>query len=384
MRRALRSFVLVAGLLGLLGLAACFDPPVRESVRLRFLPDGLAIVTSAVELDPLAQSEKNPALDRRLSDLRRDLLEGLDPWAQRFGAAEPAAERFSWEKHLGLLSGAKRSAVLDEPGKLRSVFADTALAVTYEVREDGTAELTIVPGTPSQATRKQRKDLERVLDDWSADVAEYLAATADLYGWLEDNPTRAEACLQALFGDILTEESLPAEGEAQPEDLSAEEQKRVDRVQEAMTKVLDVLLIPKGQDRSIDELSHLVYDPFPAPLSIQLPGEPLEVEGFEPSGSEDRVWSVDTPGLWVALRSLEERWVAPDPVMVYVEHKGPNAEGLDLSALLDAPRRVNRPLPNSLEIRKAIEERLKPAAAVYRAAWKTEPRSDDDKFSWED
>lgn len=380
MRRPFRSFLLVAGLFA---LAGCFDPPVRESVRLRFLPDGLAIVTSAVELDPLAQGEKNPALDRRLSDLRRDLLAGLDPWAQRFETVEPAAERFSWEKHLGLLSGARRSAVLDEPGQLRRVFADTALAVTYEVREDGTAELTIVPGAPSQATRKQRKDLERILDTWSADVAEYLAATADLYDWLEDNPTRAEACMQALFGDVLAEEDAGPKGETEQK-LSDEEQKRVDRVQEAMTKVLDVLLIPKGQDRSIDELSHLVYDPFPAPLSIQLPGEPLEVEGFEASGSEDRVWSVDTPGLWTALRSLEERWVAPDPVMVYVEHKGANAEGLDLSALLDTPRKVVRPLPNNLEIRRAIEERLKPAASVYRAAWKTEPRSDDDKFSWED
>lgn len=378
--RAFRILLLAAALLG---LASCFDPPVRESVRLRFLPDGLAIVTSAVELDPLAQGEKNPALDRRLSDLRRDLLAGLDPWAQRFEAVEPAAERFSWEKHLGVLSGARRSAVLDQPGQLRSVFADTALAVTYEVREDGVAELTIVPGAPSQATRKQRKDLERVLDDWSADVAEYLAATADLYDWLEDNPTRAEACMQALFGDILKEESPRPEDESEPK-LSAEEQKRVDRVQEAMTEVLDVLLIPKGQDRSIDELSHLVYDPFPAPLSIQLPGEPLEVEGFEPSASEDRVFSVDTPGLWEALRSLEERWVAPDPVMVYVEHKGANAEGLDLSALLDTPRRVVRPLPDSLEVRRAIEERLKPAAAVYRATWKTEPRSDNDRFSWED
>lgn len=381
MRRAFRTFVLAVVLLGLI---ACFDPPVRESVRLRFLPDGVAIVTGAVEINPLAQGEKNPALDRRLSDLRRDLLAGLDPWAQRFEAIDPAAERFTWEKHLGLLTGAKRSAVLDEPAKLRSVFADTALAVTYEVRQDGVAELTIVPGAPSQATRKQRKDLERILDAWSADVAEYLAATADLYDWLEDNPTRAEVCMQALFGDVLAEEEEAPPEEETDQELSAEEQKRVDRVQEAMTKVLDVLLIPTGQDRSIDELSHLVYDPFPAPLSIQLPDEPLEVEGFEASGSEDRVWSVDTPGLWAALRSLEERWVAPDPVMIYVEHKGADAEGLDLSVLLDTPRKVVRPLPNSLEIRRAIEGRLKPAASVYRATWKTEPRSDDDKFSWED
>jgi hypothetical protein len=379
MPRAFRPLVLAVSLLF---LASCFDPPVRESVRIRFLPDGMAMVTSAVELDPLAGSD-NPALERRLSDLRRDLLDGLDPWAKRFEAVEPAAERFTWEKHLGVLSGARRSAVLDDPGKLGSVFADTSLAVTYEIREDGTAELTIVPGTPSQASRKQRKDLEEFLGEWSADVAEYLAATADLYDWLEDNPTRAQACLLELFGDVIDENSLPAEGE-EPQALSPEEQKRVDRVEEAMGEVLSVLLIPSGQDRSIDELSHLVYDPFPAPLSIQLPGEPLEVEGFAPSGSEDRIWTVDNPSLWAALQSLEGRWVSPDPVMIYVKHKGPNAKGLDLSALLDTPRRVNRPVPNSLEVRRAIEERLKPASSIYRAVFRTVPGSEDDKFSWED
>jgi len=211
----LRPLVLATSLLL---LASCFDPPVRESVRIRFLPDGLAMVTSSVELDPLATSEKNPALERRLADLRRDLLDGLDLWARRFEAVEPAAERFTWEKHLGLLSGARRSAVLDGPGKLQGVFADTSLSVTYEIRE-GTAELTIVPGTPAQATRKQRKDLEELLGEWSADVAEYLAATADLYDWLEDNPTRTQACLMELFGGVIDESSLPAEGE-EPQALS--------------------------------------------------------------------------------------------------------------------------------------------------------------------
>lgn len=201
MPRVCRPLVLAVSLLL---LAACFDPPVRESVRIRFLPDGMAMVTSAVELDPLASTEQNPALERRLSDLRHDLLNGLDPWAKRFEAVEPAAERFTWEKHLGLLSGARRSAVLDDPGKLASVFADTSLSVTYEIREDGTAELTIVPETPAQASRKQRKDLEKFLDEWSADVAEYLAATADLYDWLDDNPTRAQACLLKLLGTSST------------------------------------------------------------------------------------------------------------------------------------------------------------------------------------
>jgi hypothetical protein len=93
---------------------------------------------------------------------------------------------------------------------------------------------------------------------------------------------------------------------------------------------------------------------------------------------------VDSPGLWSALRSLEERWVAPDPVLVYVEHKGSNAKGLDLSALMDAPRRVALPLPNSLEVKREIEARLKPAASVYRAVWETAPRDEGEEFSWEE
>jgi hypothetical protein len=384
--RPLRTFRRAGLALVLLLAVACFEAPVTESLRLRFLPEGPVIVTSSVELNPLAQEgERNPALDRRLADLRRDLLEGLDPWARRFDSIKPVAERFTWEKRLGQLTGARRSAVLDEPAALHDLFADTALSFSYEVREDGVAELTIVPGAPTQATRKQRRDLERALDEWSARIAEYLAATADLYRWLDDNPGRARACMLELFGDVLDEKSLPTEEEGEPEELSAEEQKRVDRVKEAMSEVFDVLLIPKGQDRSLDELSHLVYDSFPAPLTVQLPGEPLEVEGFEPSGDEkNRIWSVDTPGLWSALRSLEERWVAPDPVLVYVKHKRTNAEGLDLSALMDAPRRVVQPLPNSLEVKRAIEKGLKPAAAVYRAVWKTTPQSEDEEFSWEE
>jgi hypothetical protein len=367
----------------LLLLAACFDPPVRESVRLRFLPDGVVQVTSAVELSPFEDGgQSNPAVERRLTDLRRDLLEGLDPWARRFAAAEPVAERFSWEKRLGVLVGARRSVLLDEPRALGQVFADTALSVTYEIRGDGLAELTLVPGAPSQATRRQRKDMERALDEWTGKVAEYLAATADLYQWLDDNPDRARACFEELFGDVIDEESLADQEE--PQELSAEERKRVERVEEAMEGVLAVLLIPKGQDRSLDELSHLVYDPFPAPLTVQLPSDPLEVEGFELSAKDDRSWTVDTPGLWSALRSLEERWVAPDPVLVYVEHKGSNAKGLDLSALMDAPRRVALPLPNSLEVKREIEARLKPAASVYRAVWKTAPRDEDEEFSWEE
>ncbi|MFL6289779.1 MAG: hypothetical protein ACJ759_02675 [Thermoanaerobaculia bacterium] len=370
----------LAPALSLLLLAGCFDPPVKESVRLRFFPNGAVAVTDTVELDLLKDGENNPALERRMSDLRRDLLDGLDPWARRFAALEPVAERLSWEKRFNTLASARRSVLIAEPETLRGLFGDTSVAVSYSIAEDGTAELTLVPGVPAQATRRQRKDMERAVEEWSGHVAEYLAATGDLYAWLEDNPSRVRPCFRELFKELTVVE----EAEAIEEELSAEEQKKVQRVGDAMEKVFDVLLIPKGQDRSLDELSHLVYDPLPAPLSIQLPGEPFELEGFEKSGGEEKVWTVDSPGLWTVLRSLEERWIAPDPVMIYVAHRG---EGeLDLDELVETPRRYTQPLPNSLEVQRAVEERLKPASPLYRAVWKALPPGEDgdEEFSWED
>lgn len=363
-------------------LAGCFDPPVKETLRLRFYPNGLASISNAVELDLLAGDGKNPELTRRMTDLRRELLEGLDPWAQRFEDIEPVSERLSWEKRVGLLYSARRSALIEDPASLRDLFSHTALSVSYTVGEDGLAELAIAPGVPSQATRRQRKDVERALDEWSGHVAGYLAATGDLYAWLEDNPGRAEPCLAQLFNDLIEETG-------EKEELSPGERERIGRVQAAMEKVLDVLVIPKGQDRSMDELSHLVYDPFPAPLTIQLPGAPLEVEGFEPSGEEekkDNVWKVDNPGLWAALRSLEGRWISPDLVQIYVGHKDPNGKGLDLGVLLDLPRTYTPPMPNSLEVKRAIEERLKPSASVYRAVWQALPKeeADEAELSWEE
>lgn len=361
--------------LALLLLAGCFDPPVKESVRLRFFPNGAVGVTDTVELDLLKDGESNPALERRMADLRRDLLDGLDPWARRFESIEPVAERLSWEKRFGALASARRSVLIAEPDALRDLFGDTSVSVSYSIAEDGTAELVLVPGVPAQATRRQRKDMERAVEEWSGHVAEYLAATGDLYAWLEDNPSRARACFRELFSEMVEE--------AEEEELSAEEQKKVQRVGDAMEKVFDVLLIPKGQDRSLDELSHLVYDPFPAPLSILLPGEPLEVEGFQESDEEEKVWTVDSPGLWTALRSMEERWIAPDPVMIYVAHRQDG--DLDLDKLVEMTRRFAQPMPNNLEVRRAIEEKLKPASPVYRAVWQALPpaEAEDAEFSWE-
>lgn len=352
-----------------LTFVSCFEPPVQEDLRLRFLPNGAFVATRTIEItDP---QDSNPALARRLAATRQAVLDGTDAWAPRFASLEPGAERFSWEKRLGELHKATHSAVGIEPESLARLFSDTSLAVTYTVRpEDGTAELTIVPGSSARATRAQRKEVERTLGDWSDNVKEYLAASQKLYEYLDVQPDRAEACFSSLFKELLSE----GEGEM----LTPEEQGLVDRLNDTMENVLAVLLVPGGEDHSPDEISRLVFDPFPARLTVTLPGPPLEVEGFErKEGGELTVRGV---GLWDSLQSLEGRWISPDPVLVYVKNRG-QEDSFDLESFLAQPRRAE-PAPTAKEMRQALEAQLAPEP-FYRLTWAVQP-DDETPFAWEE
>lgn len=361
----------------LLFLSSCFDPPVREELRLRFLPNGAVVATSTVHIaDP--DDSTNPALARRLAETRQAILDGSDAWGTRIAAAEPAAERFSWEKRLGTVRSASRSAVFAEPAGLEAFFRDTALSVRYSIdSERGVAELAIVPGASARATRKQREETERTLGAWTAEIAEYLKAGQALYAYLEEEPDRAYACLGTLFGERLNEEEAK-----DLDELTPEERRRVDRLDEAMGRVLEVLAVPDGAAYSPDEVSQLVYDPFPARLTLKLPGAPLEVEGFLPG--EDGALAVPGHGLWEALRSLEGRWLSPDPVLFYIESARQEQDEVGFHAFLERPRQAapEHLLPSAREVRSAIEGSLKPAP-LYRASWRVDPR-DESEFKWEE
>jgi hypothetical protein len=371
--------LVLAGLflcLSLLVLSSCFDPPVREDLGLRFLPNGAVVATSTVRLtDP---QESNPALARRLAETRRALLEGSDAWSARYAAAEAAAERFSWEKRLGSLRSVTRSAVFAEPAGLEAFFRDTSVSVTYSIDpERGLAELAIVPGVSTRATRRQWEETERTLEAWSTAVAEYFKAGESLYAYLDDHPDRAHACLGSLFGERLDEEEAK-----DLEELTPEEQRRVDRLDDVMGKVLEVLAVPEGSAYSPDEVSQLVYNPFPARLTVKTPGKPLEVQGFLPG--EDGTLTVPSPGLWEALRSLEGRWLSPDPVLFYVESVQGEKSDFDLGAFLEKSRQTapEHLLPSGHEVRSALEARLKPAP-LYLASWRVNPQ-DESPFKWEE
>jgi hypothetical protein len=364
----------VLAVLLVLPLASCFEPPVREALLLRFLPNGAVVATSTVEISADSES-KNPALARRLAETRREILDGSDVWGARFAAAHPAAERFGWEKRLGDLNAATRSAVLVEPEGLAAVFGDTSIAATYRIdAEHGTAELALVPGPSTRASRGQREEMKRTLETWSEAIAEYLEAAGGLYAHLERQPERARPCFGKLFADVMDEKVLESLDE--PTD---EETVLLDRLNEAMRQVTDVLLVPERAEYSPDEVSHLVYDPFPARLTVKLPGPALEAEGFQarPGGALE----VTGLGLWEALRSLEGRWLAPDPVLFYVvaARQGKDAK-IDLDSFARKTRQAAPRLPSAEEVREALQERLKPSP-VYRVSWRVNP-DDETEFRW--
>lgn len=106
------------------------------------------------------------------------------------------------------------------------------------------------------------------------------------------------------------------------------------------------------------------------------------MEGF--LKAEDGAFTVASPGLWEALRSLKGRWISPDPVLFYVESARQSEQSpFDLEAFLAKPRRSAPAhlLPSALEVRAEIEARLKPAP-LYRVAWPVRP-DDETPFRWE-
>lgn len=341
-------------------LGGCFEESVVERLTLRFLPDGRAEVTATVEIDREAFESDE---DGRLRRQANEVLEGRDAWARRFSELEAEAESFRWEKHEGLLTRAERTAVLADPSGLSSLFGDTAVAAEYAQRDDR-AELALYPGPSSRATRDEQQRVERALAVWSEAISDYLSAAEDFYRHLDAHPTRARALVSALFEDVLEMEVPP---------LTASEDELVDELGQHMERVIDVLADTGSDGRSLEQLSRLVYDPFPARLRVEIPDEPLEVEGFwQRAEGNDTVLIVPGLSFWKALESLEGRWIFPDPVLTWVwmartEPEGPRAHAALAEILSPTTRRVEGS-PLAAEVHRALVERLEPESN-YRVAW---------------
>jgi hypothetical protein len=341
----------VAVVLIALPLAGCLEPPVSESLDVRLLRGGASLVSVGVALRDPSDYDKSPRVQQRLESEARGLEAGSDPWSERLRRVEPERRRDVVDREQGRLRRVVRHALLKSPEDLREFFRDTGVGVAYAEGEDW-AELTLTAGSASRATAAQRRRVDVELTDFSSNLAKYAAATKQLYDYLETNPDRARVCL----GEVL---SVKTEGEQLTEDESA----LVERVNDAIGTIIAVFDAVPGEPYTLDEVSRLVYDPFPAPLRVTVPGTIVEREGFP--GELNSVLRIPTFSIWSAFERLEDRWFSPDPALaMWRDDIAKTGRQFDLDAFLAIPRRAAVP-PTADEVRGAIENQLKPEP-VYR------------------
>ncbi|MHB0970501.1 MAG: hypothetical protein ACYC7A_08535 [Thermoanaerobaculia bacterium] len=332
------------------------DETIRETLELEPRDDGVWDVTLDVAIDSVDESDAR--LQGRIDDYARELVDGRDEWNHRFGQLSAARESVTWERRHGQVVAYRRSAETTAEN-LPLFFGDLPLTVLQNTGP-GWSELTIVPADSRRATRAQRRELEDALDEWARASAEYLAATRDLYLYLDRQPERAEVTVGTVFGDFLDAESRDRLGE-----LSEEEVALAGRLHDAITEALAVSDAGIAQGPVLDELSRLVYDPFPAELRVRLPKGAIEAEGFVKRS--DEVWAAERHALSEVLLSLEKRWVEPELLAAWLDASEEGAPPFELAQLAAAPRRSQAGV-SAADVRAAIEEKLRPPAA-YRIRW---------------
>jgi hypothetical protein len=333
-------------------LAGCGEPAIRETLECTLHGDGSSEVVLEVRLPDLPE-DASDALSDHLAGRRLEYLEGWDVWAPRFERAGARRETLEWEKEADVLRRMRRTADFADPSGLGAFFADTDLGVTF-LPDPRRSELTIVPGTPSRASRDQVDQLAGLLDDWSQSVARYLEQVAELYAYLEARPRRAEPVFRALFEDA-------------PEGLRGDEEERLNRLAETVFEVLDVADRTDEAPETVEQLARLVYDPFPAELSVRIQGEVSTVVGFVELG--EGAYQAPPLGLEHALVDLESRWIEPPLLTTYERHERlGERDDLDVARFARQPRRV-RALPAPHDIAAAVADAVRPAPE-YRLVWR--------------
>jgi hypothetical protein len=353
--RALAAAILIAGSL------SCFEQPITESMEIRFLAANAAMVRVTVRLaDPDRFKDSKPARDR-IEAARRAIVEGRDPWSVRLASMAPAEERITWDRKAGQVVRLDQKVLVADADDVRKFFRDTLVHATV-TRTEGAAEFMLTPWPGSRADGQERAALEGKMERWGAAIVGYVDDGRRLYDYLDANPDRARPCFCSLFKDFLPDETKGGCTALSPRDEGV-----VKPFNDAMGHLLGLFDLPADEAYSVEELSRLVYDPFPAPLTVRVPGPILEAEGFE-AGTQGAL-RVRPIGLWSAFTRLDDRWIAPDPAVVYYRHLGHDKAQFDLDGFL-ALRRSVTPPSGPAEVLAALRDEMRPAP-VYRVRWST-------------
>lgn len=342
----------------LVTLVACWDAPVRQRLELAFSADGTARAELILELDStsLWSGEDETAVRARLEREAAELEAGDDPRLFPFDLTGCSRQGGAWEKLDGDLVEYRRWTECAEAAEVLELLAGAPLAADLTVA-DGVAELSILRLGGGPAARAERDRALAEIDAWSEALERYYAAAWRVAAAARRRPAAAADLWRAAFGG--------AAGEPERE-LTAIESELARELSDAIDEAVRVLRPAKGEERTPDERVRDVFDPLPARLTIVLPVDALEVEGFVPTG--DRHWAAPEAGLFGAVAALEGRWLEPDPLVARVVHGRTGGEAqIDVAAFVPDPRRVERP-PAADEIAAALLDRLEDRAPL-RLTW---------------
>lgn len=266
----------LALVVGLLVLAACETRVPHDELTIELSRDDEdAVVTAQVPLDSDAEREA--------------ALAGNDPWSVRFARLNAAEERTTFDKSHGTVQRVTHSIRIPRHD-LQQVFADTNVTVALHESE-GLTELRFYPGSSTRASRRQQEHFDAAVEWWSAGAARYFDALHRLYSYMDANPDRVEALWAAVLGLNQTP-------------LFEEEQPYVDQLIRSMDELLAQMDEDEAAAVALAEEADLVYNPFPARITVKVPGdEKLVIEPVD---------------LLAAVKSIEDRWATPDPLAMLV------------------------------------------------------------------
>jgi hypothetical protein len=315
-------------LAALLLLAACAQPPVTDQVTVQFYEDREEITVTAKT--DFKRDSQNP----RVESARIAALGGTDPWSIRFARVSPIDEDVTFSRHRGTLEQVTRRITIPADD-LQRVFSDTSITVNL-IEGEGWRELSLYPGTSSRASRDQIRVFNEQLNTWSQDVARYFTTIDHLYDYLDENPHRAKFVFAALVNE---KDSAVLE----------DEEPLVQAVISAMERIAERMDEQEEQSYSFAEAADLIFNPFPARMTIRVPGE------------KDLV--IESVDLFEAIASLEGKWISPDPLAALLKDESPTSE--QLAAL---PRQSTSVI-NAAEIAMAIREQLA-RPQTYTIRWR--------------
>lgn len=237
-------------------------------------------------------------------DAARDAaFAGTDPWSVRFARLNAEEERITFQKRFGIAERVTHSMRIPR-GDLQQVFSDVNLTVTLQ-RIDGVNEVRFYPGSGTRASREQQEHFTKGLETWSKELAAYYAAIHRLYSYMDANPDRAHD----LWATVLGEENAPL--------LFEEELPYADEVVRRMDAIVARMDAEEPFALQYAREADLMFNPFPARITIDTSGDVLSREGF---GEKLVIEPLD---LFEAVKALDRRWISPDPLVSLLRDEQP-------------------------------------------------------------